>query len=241
MKKNHSIFFTAVLLVLLIITSGCSKQADTSSKDMVDMSVQIFDRGIPGLSITNGFQAQYIKKSMAKKGVNIRFISTPRNTTDEKLNDLMVSQEAPDLCITYSNSLISNYIKLGGLVDLKPYLDKYGSNLKAYLGDNVLKYGEFKGGQYTIPGKRPNTAAFGTFVRKDWLDKMGLKEPQTTDEFYNMLVEMKKQNPGKVENCIPFAFNIDKTSIDWTVHTLVYSFVKKMSEEQFAAKNDYGK
>jgi len=240
-------FFKALagmLLALLMVTSiiSCSGSKDSSSeKEIVDLSVQIFDREIPGLSMTDGFQAQYIKEGLAEEGINVSFVTTPRWTTDDQLNVLMAAQEAPDLCITYSGSLISNYIKQGGLVDLGPYLDEYGPNLKKYLGDEVLQYGVYDGVQYAIPGKRPNVSSFGTFVRQDWLDKMGMDTPETTEEFYKMLVAMKQQNPGGVSNPIPFAFNLDKGAIDWTVHTLVYSFVEDMPEEEFKAKHDYGR
>ena len=200
MKKGLIYLMCASLLFLSaasVFANGSKEEASEGGAKMVDLSVQIFDREIPGLSMTDGYQAQFIKEGLAEEGVNVSFVTTPRWTTDDQLNVLMAAQDAPDLCVTYSGSLIANYIKQGGLVDLGPYIDEYGSSLKAYLGEEVLQYGRYDGVQYAIPGRRPNIASFGTFVRKDWLDKMGMDVPETTDEFYEMLVAMKAQNPGE--------------------------------------------
>ena len=33
------------------------------------------------------------------------------------------------------------------------------------------------------------------FIRKDWLDKLGLEQPKTIDDFYNVLKAFKEQDP----------------------------------------------
>jgi len=37
---------------------------------------------------------------------------------------------------------------------------------------------------------------FGWLIRKDWLDKLGLKEPQTLDEWYTVLKAFKEKDPN---------------------------------------------
>jgi putative aldouronate transport system substrate-binding protein len=95
----------------------------------------------------------------------------------------MAANQAPDISFTYNESLMYNYIKNGGLTDLGPILDEHGKNLKAYLGETLLSYGNWGGVQYAIPAKRVLEACFGTFIRKDWLDKLNLPVPQTTTNF----------------------------------------------------------
>ena len=35
----------------------------------------------------------------------------------------------------------------------------------------------------------------GVSIRKDWLDKLGLEQPKTIDDFYNVLKAFKEQDP----------------------------------------------
>ena len=42
-------------------------------------------------------------------------------------------------------------------------------------------------------------------MRKDWLDKLGLDIPKTVDDFYNVLLAFKDQNPGGVDKVVPFS------------------------------------
>ena len=109
----------------------------------------------------------------------------------------MAASSAPDVCLTYSTSLISNYRDLGGLVDLAPYIDSLLPDLKAFLGPDLSVPGRDMivrdlipetGAVYSIPARRMNPAGANTFIRKDWLDKLGLPLPTTTQEFYDALL-----------------------------------------------------
>ena len=42
------------------------------------------------------------------------------------------------------------------------------------------------------------------WVKQSWLDELGLKEPQTTDDFYNMLKAFKEKDPNKTDNRTKF-------------------------------------
>lgn len=237
--KKRIILISAILL--LISTTAIFAVGTSETSENVKLTVEIFDREIPGLDMTNGYQATYIKEGLLEKGIDVEFVTVPRWEEQDKINILMASGDAPDLCITYSANIITTYIQQGGLVDLGPYLDKYGPHIKEYLGEEVLQYGVYDGVQYAIPGKRPNTPAFATFIRQDWLDKMGMDLPTTRQEFYECLVAMKEQNPGNVEHVFPFATPLDINNIDWNVHTLVYSFLEDMPEEEFMSKYDQGR
>lgn len=236
--KSTSLLLTVILVLGILFAVGCNRDAN---KEM-DLTVELFDRDIPGLKMVDCYQSRFITEKVKEaKNLNVSFITVPRWEDVEKLNVLMAAQTAPDLCMLYDVPTISSYIKQGGLTDLGPALEKYGKNLKKYLGEDVLRYGRWDGIQYTIPGKRPLTPAFSSFVRKDWLDKLGMKIPETREEFYNALVAFKEKNPGNVSNVIPFGIWMDKNNVDWCVHTLVWSFVEDMPDEEFAAKFSQGR
>ena len=77
---------------------------------------------------------------------------------------------------------------------------------------------------FYIPARRMNLAKCNTFIRKDWLDKLNLPVPTTTQEFYDALVAFKTQDPGGVgkENVVPFTMTND---VQWRASNLLESFV----------------
>lgn len=241
MKKNvlKSSIILLLLMVGFVVAMVCCNQA---SNEATNLTVELFDRDIPGLDMANSFQANYIIENVKQsKNLDVTFITVPRWSDVEKLNILMASGDAPNLCFLYDTATISNYIKSGGLTDLGPALEEHGENLRAYLGEDVLRAGIKDGIQYTIPAKRPSTPAFSGFIREDWLEIVGMSIPETRDEFYEVLKVFKEENPGNVENVIPFAIGLDENNIDWTVHTLVWSFVEDIPSEEFASKWDQGR
>ena len=181
-----------------------------ASKDPVTIKVEVFDRGNSpaGQSVTNNYLTNYVKENFTKKtNINVEYVPVPRAQEVEKLNVLMASGDSPDIVFTYDSNVIYNYVKQGGLTDIGALLDEYGSNLKSYLGKDTLAYGTFDGKQYAIPGKRVYLGKYSSMVRQDWLDKLGLQTPKTTDEVYQVLKAFKEKKPGG-DQTIPLGFSL---------------------------------
>lgn len=206
------------------------------SKDPVTLKVEVFDRGSAPAGagpVDNNFWTQWIQKNFGDpNNIKMQFIPVPRNQEVDKLNILMASGDAPDLVFTYDTTTINNYVKSGGLTDVSTLIDANGPNLKKFLGTDVLSYGIFSGKQYAIPAKRTLQFTQSSYIRKDWLDKLGLPVPKTTDEFYKTMKAFKEKDPGQTGGkVIPYDFStLDGTAIT-TPGVLISSFVKKLSEE----------
>ncbi|MFD1906820.1 extracellular solute-binding protein [Paenibacillus rhizoplanae] len=71
----------------------------------------------------------------------------------------------------------------------------------------------------------------GMFIRKDWLDKLGMPLPTNRDELYETLVAFRDKNPGNVNGVIPWA--TAAAGMNYTFGNLVQSFWGQMSEEEF--------
>nr|WP_280518469.1 extracellular solute-binding protein [Lederbergia wuyishanensis] len=216
-KKPKIIFalFTALALAALLV--GCQSTAsnDKQKSDKTEkttehrtLTVEVFDRGQPGQpDLNDNYWTRYINDNFGKENnVTVKFVTVPRSEEVDKLNVLMASNQAPDISFTYNQGVVYNYVKQGGLADLGPALEQYGSTLTNYLGDEVLKYGKFDGKQFAIPGKRTVLIANNTFIRKDWLDKLGLPVPKTPEEFFDTMVAFKEKNPGDVQGVIPYGY-----------------------------------
>lgn len=208
-------------------TPAGNKEAPTK------LRVEVFDRATQGGSDpTNNHWTDWIKERMlAQHNVDVSFYSVPRSEEVAQLNVLMASNDAPDIVFTYTLSVVYNYFKQGGVADLTDLIEQHGKTIKSYLGDEVLSYGQFEGRQCIVPAKRVSRAMYTTYMRKDWLDKLNLPVPTNTDEFYNALVAFKEQNPGKVEQVVPYGSASD---VPWHFGTIVDSFVDlaNMTEEQ---------
>lgn len=210
---RHTAKMLGVVLAVSIaggFSTGCKKNqaADVGSATgpATTISIEVFDRGKTGQpDLNNNYWTKWINSNFGKKyNVNVQFVAVPRSQEVDKLNVLMAANQAPDLCFTYDAGVVYNYVTQGGLTELDSYLSKYGQTLSKYLGKDVLKYGEFSGKQFSIPGKRTMLMNTNTFIRKDWLDKLGLKVPTTRDEFYSDLVAFRDKNPGNISGgCIP--------------------------------------
>lgn len=145
-----------------------------------------------------------------RTGYKVQYDMLPQDNPQEKLNLLLASSEPYDAITTPGVSaykaLYSDYAKRGALVDLGPLIDKYGPNIKAAISQESLDAVKIDGKIYAIPSKSLSNVASSLMIREDWLDKLGLKMPTTTDELVAVLKAFKEQDPGgNKEKNIPFA------------------------------------
>lgn len=91
-----------------------------------------------------------------------------------------------------------------------------------------MSYGQYMGKQFAVPGKRAFLGKY-SFIRTDWLEKLGMDVPQTTDELYEVLKAFKEQDPGQTGGkVIPFGMTIEPAQYD----PLIWSFIQPTTEEQ---------
>lgn len=237
-KKGASSILLLMLVCSLVI-SACSsspKSSDGSSTDSaetVTLKVEVFDRGNSpaGSTITDNYLTKYVQEQFGKpNNINVEFVPVPRSEEVEKLNVLMASGgDVPDIVFSYDPNVFNRYASQGGLTDLTELLDQYGTNLKQFLGEDVLAYGKFEGKQYAIPAKRANLGKYASAIRQDWLDKLGLPLPTTTEELYNTLKAFKEKDPGETGGkVIPLGMTIAAAQVD----PLIWSFIEPLTEEQ---------
>lgn len=213
--RTLTLAFLAIVLMMVMVLAGCSgsnqgsstgtepKQQgggdDSSKGERITLTVELFDRnntpaGEP--PITDNFMTQYIQENFGDpNNIEVKFVTVPRAEEVDKLNVLMASNSAPDIIFTYNKPTVENYVKNGGLTDLGPLIEEHGPNLKKVL-EPALPYGVFEGKQYAIPALRVLQAQTTTFIRKDWLDKLNLPLPETTEQFVEALRAFKEHDPG---------------------------------------------
>ncbi|WP_256865204.1 extracellular solute-binding protein [Paenibacillus sp. 32352] len=239
LKRNAASTLAAVTAFGLLVgctsnggqtQSGSAGSGGSGSKEQVTLKVEVFDRGNSpaGMTVTNNLVTKWVQEAFGNpNNIKLEFVPVPRAQEVDKLNVLMASGDAPDIVFTYDPNLVYKYVQQGGLMDLGKLLDAGGANLKSYLGEDTLNYGKFDGKQYAIPAKRVYLGKYSSMIRQDWLDKLGLPVPKTTEEVYNTLKAFKEKSPGG-SGTIPLGFSLAPASYE----PIIWPFIKKTSEEE---------
>lgn len=174
----------------------------------VTIHVMVWDRGnsAPGTTASDNALTDYIKKEMKETyNINVEYVSVPRSSSDDKINIMMAGGNAPDIIFTYSQNLFNNFAQNGGLADLTAAYAAYGTKIQEELGE-IQNMAVWDGKQYGILKQRGlEMPRHLGFIRKDWLDALSMEIPKTKDELETYLYAVKEQNPGNVDNVIPWA------------------------------------
>ena len=182
-----------------------------------------------GEYIDDCWATDYIKENFGKpNNIDVQFeiIDDTSDSAMQNYQLMMAARKAPDLFYVTvgSVSFVSNLAINGALADLKPSLDKYGANIKNYLGEDFIEtYGTFFGNLVAIPGKEEIPAISHYWIRQDWLDALGLEIPTTFDDWYSVMKAFKAradelEKAGLVNNAkdvVPYAMYHTRYFTDW--------------------------
>jgi len=113
-----------------------------------------------------------------------------------------------------SMTLFKNLVDAGKLADLtEAYNTCIGGLDKQYLSEvdlnDLLKYMIVDGKIYGAFGGQQGYNTAVAWIRKDWLDKLGLQEPRTLDDLTKVAQAFADQKPGGQDNTIGICFNPD--------------------------------
>ncbi|MDQ1910782.1 extracellular solute-binding protein [Paenibacillus sp. GD4] len=139
---------------------------------------------------------EIFKKIQSVTNTELKFNWVPSATYSDKLSATVASGELPSV-ITVLNQkapFIVNSVRSGMFWELGPYLKEY-KNLSR-MNPIALNAISIDGKVYGIYRER-DLARDGITLRKDWLDNLGLKEPNTIDEFYNVMKAFTLNDPDK--------------------------------------------
>lgn len=149
------------------------------------------------------------------------------NNYKERLNVTLSSGDIPDVVMIDDpfSSLFRNMAKQGAFWDLTPHYPNYpniGKNISPVAWDFTKMQ---DGKNYGVPRPRGLEGARYFVLRKDWLDKLGLSVPTTTDELYAVMKAFKEKDPdgnGK-DDTIGFTANVNAADMG-TLGIIVNSF-----------------
>lgn len=128
-----------------------------------------------------------------ERRINVRInyqTATSGQAYTEKLNVIIASGDLPDLINTHINTI--NEYADKAFTQLDPLIAKYGPSLKKVLTPDVKIFVVNNQGKiYGIPRTGQPRIALGWLVRRDWLDKLNLKKPETLEDWETVLKAFK--------------------------------------------------
>ncbi|MFH5181817.1 extracellular solute-binding protein [Paenibacillus sp. TAB 01] len=185
-KKKAALLACASMLTLPALLTACSggsasqEAADDAAGKPTEISIFANQQGAQAVDPSNELLQAIEKKTNTK--LNITWV--PFNTITEKTKVALASGDLSDLTFVGNvyDSQVVQMATSGAFWDITPYIKDY-KNLSA-LPQEIWDNAKIDGKNYGIPRPRPLEGAWGVHVRKDWLDKLGLKVPETMDDIY---------------------------------------------------------
>ncbi len=137
-----------------------------------------------------------------KYNINLKLVLTPTGADGEaKINAAAAANSLPDLMQAVSGSqdnrgLMIRLQKLGLLAPVDKLLPLMPQRVKTHYDDpKRMTLGTIGGVQYGLVEPPPIPKREGYVIRKDWLDKLGLKPPTTLDEMFEIAKAFTEKDP----------------------------------------------
>lgn len=270
--KKWMVLPLAVMLAGGTALTGCGKDkeaagseppaagqtASASVKPAVkkDITVSIYDRGVVSQdegTIENNRWTKWINENGPS---NVKFVAIPRTNSSEKINVLYASGSAPDLLFEYAPTNRNPLYDQKQLMPIGDLIEKNSVEYKKLLQENPMlkKAGTKSDGKLYEFGRiswvEPNR---GILIRTDWLKKLNLEIPKTTDELYKVAKAFTEMDPdgngakdtfglavsGNADLTLKQIFgsssrwvvNNGELTLDWERRTEFFTFMKRLYDE----------
>lgn len=194
-----------VVVLLAIAALGCSDQSATDKEEGAattePVEVSILMPG--GFNLKD--DSPIYQELQIKLNIKLKISTSAWDDYDQNLNIMMASGELPDVFFNYSVGMFmgeylgvyKKWIQEGMLLPMSDYTDKYPNlekRLSVFEGEKKASGGKHYS-LYLQNSYNETSNGRAWFIRQDWLDKLGLKMPQTTDEFYEVARAFTKDDP----------------------------------------------
>ncbi len=205
----------AIVLLLSMLLSVAPAMGETAKPEgymqpfesRVSITVPVYDRSKEGYpAVDDNYWTQWVQKEFGEKyNVNVKYVAIPRNDVMTKYSLLIAGGETPTILMEYDYPKVAQWANDGAMmeIDLAEFQKVAPTYYQAMVDNNQLGYTNLNGKTYFVLSERPyynTTFTYASFIRKDWLDKLGLSVPKSYAEF--VAVVKAVQDAGLAENPI---------------------------------------
>ena len=174
---------------------------------------------------------RYLRKMLNIQNENVYMESEDRY--DNLVNILVQDQTIPDVLVVSNRETLKELVDNNLVEDLTEAYenctsDKIKEMFDSYGGD-LLEAGKFDGKLMAIPETVVDHGPCLMWLRKDWMDQLGLEDPKTLEDAYDIIDEFVKNRMGTEEGETPVGLVCDTdlvgtTSSSYSVDPVFDSF-----------------
>ena len=224
--KSNKLFLILVLIMILSLVVACSGKDEVDEDGMTDSALNNLNESDFPIVDEEITLKMFTAKSDANIKVDWNDLPVWNNYEDmthinldwieqvtgdsleEKRNLALGGGNMPDVFFAaqFSNSDILKYGEQGVFLTLNDLIDDYAPNLKKLMENdpNIEKGLVFPDGNiYSLPGIRDNdflSIRLGArpWVDEEWLNRLSMDPPETTEELYDFLSAIKEEDSDMV-------------------------------------------
>lgn len=216
MKKRYTKRVAGLVMIGIIVFSvfvGLStvQASDTSGMagwepfdKRVTITVPVYDRSLAGYpSVDNNYWTKWVQKEFGDKwNINVEYVAIPRSDVMTKYSLLIAAGDTPTILMEYDYPKVAQWANDGAMAQID--LDKFAQVAPTYyqkmVDNKQLQYTQLNGKTYFVLSERPYYDAgytWVTYLRKDWLDKLGMDIPKSYEEFTKVVDAIKEAGLSK--------------------------------------------
>lgn len=194
-KKGLPLLLSLVVLIFSQLLAACGGTTQQNSNGPVDLNVWVYP-AIPEVSAPPA-NWELTKVVRQKLNINLKVTLIPTGDDgDTKMNAAAAANDLPDLFQITNNDTFLKWIDLGLVSPVDSLLSMMPERTKArYSNDTLNKLVTVNGSRYVLQEATPLNKRTGIFIRKDWLDKLGLQSPKTLDDLLNVAKAFTTRDP----------------------------------------------
>jgi len=168
--------------------------------ERVTLEIPVYERAFEGWNVQDNYYTRWIQQNFGDKyNVDVKFVPIARSNEVQDFEQLLASHKAPDIIFHYDMPQALAYNSEDVLQELNHdeiafYAPTYWNNMK----ETIQTYGQVDGKNKFFFAKRPDADNFTTLIRKDWVEKVGMKVEDLTslEKMNEMLVKWKEAGIG---------------------------------------------
>ncbi|MBQ8638274.1 MAG: extracellular solute-binding protein [Lachnospiraceae bacterium] len=203
LKRNDGMMKRVSALVLgaalAATTAVWAEETTTDADAAVELDYEAIEKpesiswcSHDGMLPENG-QTEWDAEYERLTGIDLEHTYVTGNEYNDKIELDYAADTVPDV-FDLSSTYFPKYVAEGAVADLTDLVK--ASGLYDLVDESIWEQCSYEGRIYGVPKEIPQ--ACGTYVRKDWLDRLDMEVPETYEEFITMLTRFRDE----IDECL---------------------------------------
>ncbi|WP_127581776.1 extracellular solute-binding protein [Paenibacillus koleovorans] len=203
-KAKHRVALAIMLLLSASLLPACGRTSiapfQSPSAESNEISILLSHNNGPYAMKYKGDDDVYTRELSRLSGFNLHFDFLGHSTDFiQQLTVRFATKDLADLVETddaLNSSMHPGAVEQGLLYRLNDLLDQYGPEIKSHIPQAVWDSPRISrdGNIYGIPALTGAPSIRVVYIRQDWLDKLGMPQPKTVDDYLAFFEAVKERD-----------------------------------------------